>query len=73
MRDAIRTMPKAMRAALWLVYVEGVASGEAAELLGLNANTTKSSLARGRRLLRERLGPPFHEDERVLVWKLRPE
>ena len=25
------------------------------------------------RALRERLGPPFHEDERVLVWKLRPE
>ena len=57
LRDAIRVLPKWCRVAMWLVYVEGVKPGEAAQLLGQSPNTTKSSLARGRRLLRQRLGP----------------
>ena len=57
LRDAIRTLPRWCRVAMWLVYVEGVRPAEAAQLLGQSPNTTKSSLARGRRLLRQRLGP----------------
>ena len=57
LRDAIRGLPEAHRLAMWLVHVEGLAPQEAARLLGQKDNTVKSALARGRRLLRERLGP----------------
>lgn len=57
LRDGIRALPAWCRVPMWLVHVEGVTAVEAARLLGKNVNTTKSALARGRGLLRQRLGP----------------
>lgn len=56
-RDAIRGLPQAYRAVVWLVHVEGLTPGEVAAATAANVHTVKSALARGRKLLRERLGP----------------
>lgn len=57
LRDAIAGLPPAYRTTVWLVHVEGLDIAETARLTGAPRNTVKSALARGRRLLRERLGP----------------
>jgi RNA polymerase sigma-70 factor (ECF subfamily) len=57
LRTAIRGLPEAYRTAVWLVHVEGLAPGEVARATGSRLPTVKSALARGRRILRRRLGP----------------
>ncbi len=57
LRAAIRDLPSAYSAAVWLVHVEGLSVDEVAAFTGGRRATVKSALARGRRLLRERLGP----------------
>ncbi len=57
LRTAIRGLPEAYRTAVWLVHVEGLTPGEVARATGARPLTVKSALARGRKLLRERLAP----------------
>ncbi len=57
LRNAIQGLPESQRVVVWLVHVEGLTPREVADSTGIKPATVKSSLARGRRLLRERLGP----------------
>jgi len=57
LRDAIRALPESQRVVVWLVHVEGMTPTEVASVTDAPLPTVKSSLARGRRRLRERLGP----------------
>jgi RNA polymerase sigma-70 factor, ECF subfamily len=58
---ALRDLPARQRAAMTLVYDEGLSSAEAARVLGLSAKAVERLLARARAFLRERLRP---DDER---------
>jgi RNA polymerase sigma factor (sigma-70 family) len=51
---AFRALPERWRSVLWLTEVEGVATKDAAELLGLTANGTAQLALRARAGLRER-------------------
>ena len=57
LRDAIQALPESQRIVVWLVHVEGVTPTEVATATDAPLATVKSSLARGRRRLRERLAP----------------
>lgn len=57
LRAAIHALPESERVPVWLVHVEGLRPREVAQLCGIAPLTVKSQLARGRRRLRERLGP----------------
>jgi RNA polymerase sigma-70 factor (ECF subfamily) len=57
LRTAIRGLPEALRTVVWLVHVEGLSPAEVARATGARPLTVKSALARGRKRLRERLGP----------------
>lgn len=52
---ALDELPERQRAAISLVHYQGMSSLEAAEVLGVKLRALESLLARGRRLLRERL------------------
>jgi RNA polymerase sigma-70 factor (ECF subfamily) len=52
---ALRDLPVRQRAAMTLVYDEGLSGSEAAQVMGLSAKAVERLLARGRTLLRERL------------------
>lgn len=52
---ALRDLPARQRAAMTLVYDEGLSGAEAARVLGLSAKAVERLLARGRAFLRERL------------------
>jgi RNA polymerase sigma-70 factor, ECF subfamily len=52
---ALRELPVRQRAAITLVYDEGLSGAEAAQVLGLSAKAVERLLARGRAYLRERL------------------
>jgi len=52
---ALRTLPERQRAAMTLVYDEGVSGAEAARILGLSAKAVERLLARARSTLRERM------------------
>jgi RNA polymerase sigma-70 factor (ECF subfamily) len=52
---ALKCMPTRQRAALTLVYDEGMSGAEAARIMGLSAKAVERLLARGRAHLRERL------------------
>ena len=54
--DGIRDLPDPYRVALDLFHVQGLSIDEISRALSLNENTVKSHLARGRTLLRKRLG-----------------
>jgi RNA polymerase sigma-70 factor (ECF subfamily) len=54
--DAIAALPAPYRVALELYHVQGLSVEEVGRVLSLNENTVKSHLARGRGLLRRRLG-----------------
>ena len=54
---ALRDLPVRQRAAMTLVYDEGLSGAEAARVLGLSAKAVERLLARARSYLRERLQP----------------
>lgn len=54
---ALKELPARQRAAMTLVYDEGMSGAEAARVLGLSAKAVERLLARGRAYLRERLQP----------------
>jgi RNA polymerase sigma-70 factor (ECF subfamily) len=54
---ALREVPGRQRAALTLVYDEGMTGAEAAQILGVTVKALERLLARGRACLRQRLGP----------------
>ena len=53
--SALRGLPPRQRAALTLVYDEGMSGAEAAQVLGLSNKAVERLLARGRAYLRQRL------------------
>jgi RNA polymerase sigma-70 factor, ECF subfamily len=52
---ALRELPVRQRAAMTLVYDEGLSGAEAARVLGLSAKAVERLLSRARGYLRERL------------------
>lgn len=52
---ALGELPERQRAAISLVFYQGLSNAEAAEVLGVNVRALESLLARGRGQLRERL------------------
>ncbi len=56
LRDGILSLPERYQRALDLYHLQGLPVEDIAALLSLNVNTVKSHLARGRGLLRRRLG-----------------
>jgi len=58
MAAALRALPVRQRAAMTLVYDEGLSGAEAARILGLSAKAVERLLARARAVLRERLQKP---------------
>jgi RNA polymerase sigma-70 factor (ECF subfamily) len=63
---ALRDLPARQRAALALVYNEGMSGAEAARVLGLSAKAVERLLARARASLRQRLQPERDGKE---IWK----
>jgi RNA polymerase sigma-70 factor, ECF subfamily len=61
---ALRDLPVRQRAAITLVYDEGLSGAEAAQVLGLSAKAVERLLARGRAYLRERLRAHDVEEKR---------
>ncbi|WP_315767554.1 MULTISPECIES: sigma-70 family RNA polymerase sigma factor [unclassified Bradyrhizobium] len=53
--QALRALPENQRAAVTLVYDEGLSGAEAARILGLSAKAVERLLARARTALRDRL------------------
>jgi len=53
--SALRELPEGYRTVFNLYVIEGYAHAEIAELLGISEGTSKSQLARARRVLNERL------------------
>jgi RNA polymerase sigma-70 factor (ECF subfamily) len=62
---ALTRLPPGYRTVVVLHDVEGFTHEQIAERLEISANTSKSQLSRGRRMLRSLLGP--HESEQVRV------
>lgn len=60
---ALKTLPVRQRAAMTLVYDEGMSGAEAARILGLSAKAVERLLARARAYLRERLLPEHDCEE----------
>ncbi len=58
MAAALAELPDRQRAALALVYEEGLSGAEAAKALGVSAKAVERLLARGRQFLRTRLADP---------------
>ncbi len=65
--DALRDLPARQRAAMTLVYDEGMSGAEAARILGLSAKAVERLLARARAYLRERLQPD-HDGKETATW-----
>ena len=62
--DAREALPARQRAALVLVYDEGLSGTEAAEVLGVSTKAVERLLARARAQLRERMQPGITRQER---------
>ncbi|HEY3359444.1 MAG TPA: RNA polymerase sigma factor [Polyangia bacterium] len=58
LEGALAALPVKYREALLLVAVEGLGQEEVAPMLGLSPENLRQRLARGRAMLRERLGAP---------------
>jgi RNA polymerase sigma factor (sigma-70 family) len=61
--DVIQSLDDAHRIPLILKYVKGFSEKEIADILGLNQNTVKSRLFKGRKRLKDQLVPSEKEDE----------
>lgn len=66
LRVALQSLPVRQRAAMTLVYDEGMSGAEAARILGLSAKAVERLLARARGFLRERL---LSQLDCVETWK----
>jgi len=55
---ALDELPRRQRAAMTLVYAEGLSGAEAGRVLGVSAKAVERLLARARALIRERLADP---------------
>jgi RNA polymerase sigma-70 factor (ECF subfamily) len=62
---ALTRLPPGYRTVILLHDVEGFTHEEIGEKLGISANTSKSQLSRGRRLLRSLLAPEDGHEARV--------
>ncbi|MFS3134358.1 sigma-70 family RNA polymerase sigma factor [Gluconacetobacter sacchari] len=62
--DALQAVPPRQRAAMTLVYDEGLSGAEAARRMGLSAKAVERLLARGRALLKETLARNGHTQGR---------
>ncbi len=54
--DEVMALPKNLRVALYLYYYEGYKQSEIATLLGININTVKTRIRRGKQCLKIKLG-----------------
>jgi RNA polymerase sigma-70 factor (ECF subfamily) len=54
-QEALSELAERQRAAIALVYYQGLSNREAADVLGVDVDALESLLARGRRALRKRL------------------
>jgi RNA polymerase sigma-70 factor (ECF subfamily) len=59
--DVLRDLPPAARALVFLVDVEGYATGEAAALVGSSGPAARARLSRSRRAIRRRLDAPSEQ------------
>ncbi len=71
-REALARVPEPFRAALVLRDIEGLSYEELAEVLEVPVGTVKSRILRGRRALREILGPTLERLEPRQVAAARP-
>lgn len=58
--DAVKSLPEKYRQVIHLYYYEELQISEIAKLLSSNESTVKTQLARGRKILKEKLGGSFH-------------
>ncbi|NYF23201.1 RNA polymerase sigma factor [Sporosarcina sp. JAI121] len=61
--NTIQSLDDMHRIPLILKYVKGFTENEIADILGLNVNTVKSRLFKGRKRLKEQLVPMIKEDD----------
>lgn len=61
--DTVMSLPRKYRVVLHLFYFEDYSIREISEILQVKENTVKSQLARGRKLLKEKLKEAWNEDE----------
>jgi RNA polymerase sigma-70 factor (ECF subfamily) len=61
---ALKELPVRQRAAMTLVYDEGMSGAQVASILGLSTKAVERLLARARAHLRTRLQPSYGEKER---------